>query len=79
MIMRVGYCASLLVILWELDRGRGLNEIVSFAVRAQFILQPPTWRRSSGDLVKVQYQTKNEANEMRGRGFENDAEGPSNK
>ena len=74
--MRVGYCASLLTFLWELDRGGGLNEIVSLAIRAQYILQPPTWRRSSAHFVN---QIKNEANEMRGHGFENDAEEPSNK
>ena len=55
--------------LWEPDRGRGLNEIGRSHLCNRSPVHIPTWRMRSGDFVKVQYKTKNEANEMRGRGL----------
>ena len=55
-----------LAFVWEVNRGRGVNEIGHSFLCNMSQVYTPTWRARSADFVKVQYKMKyNKANETR--------------
>ena len=55
--------------LWELDRGRGLNEIRHTFPCNKSPVHIPTGQTRSGEFVVAKYQIRYNASEMRGRGL----------